>query len=60
MGLPLVYNKKHKPSIMKKLSLIFAVVILFAASACTSYTCPTYSNIDTPQEVPAELDQNNL
>jgi len=46
---------------MKKLSLIIAVVVLFVASSCApSYMCPTYSNIDTPQEVPADLDQNNL
>ena len=46
---------------MKKLSLVIAVIVLFVASSCApSYMCPTYSNIDAPQEAPADLDQNNL
>jgi len=46
---------------MKRLSLIIAVVVLFVASSCApSYMCPTYTNVDAPQEVPAELEQNEL
>lgn len=40
---------------MKKLALILAVGVLFVASSCTSYTCPTYSKAEMKKtEQPAQ------
>ena len=61
VALPLAYQNIKKLSIMKKVSIIIAAVIVFAASSCApSYMCPTYTKASV-QEVPAQqLDQNNL
>jgi len=34
---------------MKKLAVILAFFVLVVSSSCTSYTCPTYSNVDVEQ-----------
>ena len=61
MAIPLKYNHKEKPTIMKRLSLIIAVVVLFVASSCApSYMCPTYTNADQAPQAPSELVQNDL
>ena len=36
----------HIFSVMKKLALPIALVVLFFATSCTSYTCPTYAKKD--------------
>ena len=33
-----------------KLRLTIAAIVLFAASACNQYTCPTYSKKDVKKE----------
>ncbi len=63
VNIPSSYNTfdiliKTNSSIMKRLSLIIAVVILFVVSSCApSYMCPTYANVN---QAPAELVQNDL
>ncbi|MCB0495893.1 MAG: hypothetical protein KDC79_07135 [Cyclobacteriaceae bacterium] len=45
---------------MKKIVLLVALVVSAVAfGSCTSYTCPTYS-METPQQAPSQLDQQNL
>ena len=45
---------------MKKLVLLVAFVATASVfSSCTSYTCPTYSQVDT-QQAPTQLNQENL
>jgi len=34
---------------MKKLAVVLAFFVLVFASSCTSYTCPTYSQVDVEQ-----------
>ena len=44
---------------MKIRLLIFAVCV-FAFSACTQYTCPTYAKKDAKKEMAVKLDKENI
>ncbi len=47
-------------SVMKKLALVLSFAVLVFASSCTSYTCPTYSEVDMKKDQPSEVKKEKI